>query len=77
MTEKQKSRPWLTWLVIVLVLLVAYPLSMGPMIRLAIKGYLPDWFVELPVYYPLQLLEDRSPPIHRLFDWYEDWWTEI
>lgn len=74
MEEKRKPRRWSTWLVVGLVLLVAYPLSMGPMVFLTIKGYLPQWMVDRHIYNPLVMLGDHVPWIGKVLVWHCNWW---
>ncbi|MDB5341225.1 MAG: hypothetical protein JWN70_6844 [Planctomycetaceae bacterium] len=76
MEEKQKSRPWLTWLAVGVVVVVAYPLSEGPMIALGLNGYLPRWLDNLPIYLPLHLLGEQIPPIAEWTSWYCGFWIE-
>lgn len=66
MEKNRKLLPWLTWLAICLGLLAAYPLSAGPMCYLAHKGLLPQWFLELPIYEPLDRLSEHVPQLN----WY-------
>jgi hypothetical protein len=59
MSEKQNPRPWLTWLVLGLVLLVAYPASIIPAYQLAQHEYIP--FSSVHAYYPLSFAREWLP----------------
>jgi hypothetical protein len=65
--ESGKSLPWhILWLLIAGVL-VAYPLSIGPVAKHH-RHNLPQ--VLESFYAPLATLYDKSPPMHHFFDWY-------
>lgn len=80
MEEKKKPYSRLTWLVVGLVLLpVAYPLSVGPAVWLSGRGYLPminnrpmmDY-----IYQPVFYTAGYGPPVISLpLNWYIDWWA--
>ncbi len=56
-----------------LLLLVIYPLSLGPALKLAELGIIP--FRVLAIYEPLTSLCDHCPPVRHFFDWYvQDVW---
>lgn len=64
---------WQWWLGFVAVLLVAYPLSLGPVYALVMEGYLPE-AAFLP-YLPLDALDAvLPPPINDLLPWYLGLW---
>jgi hypothetical protein len=67
--EKQ-SRAWVWWAVIAL-LLLAYPLSEGPALRLS-------WATGhgniMKAYRPVDWLESRSPIFDRFMAWWEYQW---
>jgi len=55
-------------------LLVAYPLSVGPVVKLSEKGLISRKAVII-LYAPLDMLRSRSPAIKRFLEWYvEDVW---
>lgn len=71
MDEKRRSRRWLTWLVVGL---VAYPLSAGPVFWMYKLGPLPIQqtgnFIYV-FYYPLNWLVDNGiEPFASCFRWY-------
>ncbi len=69
MEETRKPFHWLSWLVISLVVVSAYPLSFGPACRLMFDGYISRNAV-LIVYRPLILVSRRVPtPIYRRLMW--------
>ena len=76
MEEKQKPRRWSMWLVVGLALLVAYPLSIGPMYFLANNGYLPQWVGKLRIYRPLHFLGEQIQPIAEWTYWYCSLWVD-
>ncbi len=68
MEEKRKPIPWFWWTVAGLMMLVAYPLSMGPILRLVSDGYLPKEM--RAIYRPLGWVIERSPPpVQRVLLW--------
>jgi hypothetical protein len=57
------------WLSVALLLLpLAYVLSLGPAVWLNDRGYLPDWVGV--VYGPIDWLYITFPPAKTFFDWY-------
>jgi hypothetical protein len=61
-----------------LLLLILYPLSLGPAVWLDRRYDLPN-FIEDPLeamYAPLEWLADVCEPIDDGFDWYIDLWDE-
>jgi hypothetical protein len=77
MTEKRKTNRWLTWLVVGLTLLVAYPLSAGPVGWMFRRGLLPmqsKWQADV-FYYPLGwLVNNDIEPFASGFVWYVFLW---
>ncbi len=68
--ESRKGFP-VVW--IVLFLLVAYPLSIGPALVLVENDLLPE--NTLSLYRPIELLADRSDAVRDVFRWYVGvWW---
>lgn len=74
MEEKRKPKPWWMWLVIGLALLLAYPLSFGPLQVLVLDGYLPAALYKL--YAPVLWLARLDPigPSTRWYWIYVGWW---
>jgi hypothetical protein len=67
---KGRTHGGLRFFVVLGVLLVLYPLSIGPVCKLTEKGLLSiDYSV---LYRPLGMLYDRSSVAKRFFDWYLD-----
>jgi hypothetical protein len=65
---------WAT--VVVVVALVAYPLTIGPFFWLVNHVPLPEWLYSIPIYAPIQWIEDRSPkPVGHAIEWYIHLWT--
>ena len=61
------------WLVVVAVLLVIYPLSSGPVLKLEQEGLVPPGVWSL--YLPLWIFHDKSTVGKRCVEWYlEDVW---
>jgi hypothetical protein len=68
-----RSQGLLWWFLMFGFLLIIYPLSVGPVIKLCDKGLLSKKVVM--VYGPLDTLMVRSRTLERFFDWYlEDVW---
>ena len=80
MEEEQKPRPWLTWLVVGLVLLVAYPFSLGPYLFLVVNGFVSEpvhAFVIDVIYRPLLSTEQDFPrPVLEFLLWHRAWCYE-
>jgi hypothetical protein len=80
MADDKKTKPgvafWAT--VVVVVLLVLYPLSIGPTRWLRLHDLMPEW-ASKPVhsfYAPFRAVYHRSPDaIIRAVDWYYDLWN--
>lgn len=82
MEEKQKPRRWLMWLVVGLILLVAYPLSFGPAYWMMVRtGYHPAFGAFDIVYHPLVMLASRDATVGNWAAWYltlgQSEWNEI
>lgn len=65
------------YLVGILVLVVAYPLSLGPATWLDKSGLVSRPLMDaiLSVYYPIDLLYLNSSHSQKLIDWYLDFWV--
>ncbi|MAG95053.1 MAG: hypothetical protein CMJ48_15110 [Planctomycetaceae bacterium] len=78
MTEEQdQKRGWGFWVaVVVLLLLVAYPLSIGPVIWCLDTGRLPQSSVPAwEVFYaPVLWAWKNVPAAEHVLDWYDDLW---
>lgn len=76
MEEERKPRRWRLWIATGLALLVAYPLSMGPAMRIAVKqksGFYLKYFRR--TYAPLRWVVSKSPNFaDNLLDRYLEWW---
>jgi hypothetical protein len=66
---------WAT--VMVVVELVAYPLSFGPCMWLMNHGCIPSWVGDVPLYAPLGWLQERSAAFARVLQWYVDLWGGV
>ena len=77
MTPSRKNPGVAFWAtVVVVVVLVAYPLSFGPACWLASRDLLPAWAV-LPLmvcYHPLNWIRHLPPPAKEALDWYIGLW---
>jgi hypothetical protein len=66
--EKRKSRTWIAWTALGL-LLLAYPLSMGPVLKYAnLRSGIGV------VYEPVGQICESLPPLRALKDWYTRLW---
>lgn len=79
MEEKRKPRSWLTWLVIGLVLLVAYPLSQGPVVWLSSHGKINETTCRYmdAFYLPVHLVTIRAPRVWKAYHSYLRWWIML
>jgi hypothetical protein len=67
---------------IFLLLLLAYPLSVGPLVLWEARSYHdappppppPKWLED--IYAPLAALYHSSPPVHQVLDWYIGLWLK-
>lgn len=72
-TEKRsRSRPIAA--LVVVVVLVLYPLSIGPAHLMAWKGLI-RWRTFEAAYWPLKQVYDQLPPIRRPLNWHQDRWS--
>lgn len=79
MKEKRKTTRWGLWVVVALVLLVAYPLSQGPVFWLCDHNegaQLLYSYVGGYVYYPLRLLYNIGP-FHDVMLRYLNFWSPL
>ncbi len=78
MSEERKLPRWLPWTIAIAVVFVAYPLSMGPITWLGLRGYWPEWFdddILDALYRPLLWSVGHAPErFSDLFFWYSDLW---
>lgn len=78
MEEKRKPRRWGRWLVLGLVLLVAYPLSLGPVVWLEHRGYSNPTLIRARqlLYHPAREINTRfaPAPFRDLWGSYVRWW---
>ena len=72
-SEKRRRSGPMAALFAVCVLMILYPVSYGPIYRLAIDGWLP--FESLIIYEPLGWLLGDSPTVEALREWYEEAWS--
>lgn len=75
MEEKRKPRLWLVFLTVLFILVVVYPLSLGPLLWLHKKGVITPTMGEYigPFYLPLSYVCESVPmPIGNAVDWYLD-----
>jgi hypothetical protein len=70
---KKRSRAWIGWAAFVL--LVLYPLSVGPALKWT-SDDLSTWRIIAPVYDPLFRLGERFDCIGDALNWYLPWWIE-
>ena len=72
--SKPRSR-WPTYLAVGMVLLlVLYPLSAGPVDWLVQNGYLSPRAAIYSAYIPLVRFADLFPPLRDVLNWYVNWW---
>lgn len=70
-THDKPSSLWIFWLVIAL--LFAYPLSLGPVAKYY-KARRPVPAAIVALYQPLEFLDGKSSTAHRVFKWYLRIW---
>jgi hypothetical protein len=79
MSDRQKQPGVAFWatVVVVVALVLAYPLSLGPAIWLYHHKFVPNW-ARMPiqvVYSPLEWLAHRGPgPVRDSLNWYVELW---
>ena len=72
---KQRSRAWIPWMLLAILIPILYPLSTGPALWLAYKSGNPEsWHIFATVYKPIGWLRERSPTVKAVVDWYTDRW---
>ena len=52
---------WAKWTLAGLAVLAAYPLSLGPVVWLAIHGWMPKWLFGVPFYQPIHWIRANGP----------------
>jgi hypothetical protein len=80
MTDRKKTGVAFWATVVVVVMLPSYPLSLGPVIWAANRGWLPEWTQQslLCLYWPLIFLHENGPqPVVKLMDLYGDVWGSL
>lgn len=77
MDDRKKQSPW-PWIVAgVVMLLVLYVLSTGPVVWLSSNGHLPEEVERVLVflYIPLEWLQVNSVTANDLLNWYWAFWS--
>lgn len=61
-----------------ILVLAAYPISIGPVIWFSHNGWFPNWAARplAYLYFPLDYLE-TVPPLGQILEWYMEAWTPI
>jgi hypothetical protein len=81
MTSDRKKPTAGFWITVTLVVvLVGYPLSLGPYVCFIWATDAPDWITDPcgAFYEPLDRASRRGPPwIRRNFEEYENWWLDL
>lgn len=74
--QPRPALPGVGWLLVIA--LVLYPLSTGPVAKLAEAQVLPKDQLE-HIYYPLVILAEHSQPVRKFFEWYlyEVWHCDL
>jgi hypothetical protein len=78
MTDSANDRPrssLAVWLAALSLLLVVYPLSVGPAVCLSNHGYIPE--SALTIYKPLDLVAWICPPAKWFFRWWLVVWQRL
>ena len=70
---------WAKWTgaSVVVLALIGYPLSIGPMFWLFEHEMLPEWAQDTPIYEPLGWIDRNVPPFNSALHWYLSLWTDI
>jgi hypothetical protein len=73
---RKRSSPLLTTLFVIVVLVIAYPLSLGPVIWFFQHEYLPLSAAEVAgaFHAPLEMVYNENSTIGRIYESYLDWW---
>ena len=74
--EAPNHRRRATWIAVTVaaMLLIVYPLSLGPYSWLAMNGYLSHNFGRI-FYFPISFLAQQSDTVRSVFTEYVRWWT--
>jgi hypothetical protein len=78
MDDSRKSLPQTAWAVALLVLVIAYPLSVGPWEWLGARDMIPHYVTPVLqfIYWPVAWLYENSPdPVRDAMQWYLDFWV--
>jgi hypothetical protein len=68
--ERGGSHPLATTFCVLLCLLAFYVLSVGPVLKVVMKGTGPPPRIFVTMYQPLEDLYESSPVVHSFLDWY-------
>ena len=64
-------------LAVALIVLLAYPISVGPVLWMDLHGLTPAWAQDVPVYYPVQWMRENGPrPIREAINRYLAFWIK-
>jgi hypothetical protein len=71
-TESRKRGGWLWWILMAIALVIAYPLSLGPVAWLDDRGYLSEPMLQVltTFYYPIAVIQVTVPAADAMLDWY-------
>ncbi|HEY2252881.1 MAG TPA: hypothetical protein VGH74_17540 [Planctomycetaceae bacterium] len=70
-----RREKWARRTAVVLAVVLAYPMSMGPILWLDRHGLTPDWTRDIPLYSPFQWMRDNWPgPIRDAINSYLAFW---
>ena len=77
--ERRKGIPWTKIIVTLLILLVMYPLSFGPVLWATVRGHLPndDDSIVWVLYAPMADFQKSEWPLSDAYTSYLWWWIEL
>lgn len=81
MADDDSSKSGVPWATFCLLLaIVVYPLSVGPVSWMYAKGWLPTsgpaYDALVTLYAPMRWVRDNSDSARRILDGYHDWWVD-
>jgi hypothetical protein len=68
---------WAIWTAVVMIALLAYPMSVGPVLWMDFHGLTPAWTQDVPIYWPVQWMREHGPrPIREAINRYLAFWVK-
>jgi hypothetical protein len=72
-----RGERWAKWTAVAVVIVMLYPMSVGPVLWMDLHGVTPAWSHDIPLYQPVQWLRENGPePIRDAINRYLDIWKK-